>query len=559
MTKSSRFFMYLHLKKYLWIWLCSCLALAFLLPNHYKPWVSFHQEFLSFLGFLPFTLLILLNRNNSSRSGLTPLNLVLLLALPLLALQKYLGIIPYNGDAWLYFFYISVASITIKIFSTRPIQKTDWLIFWSALLFSGIISWGIMLHQIFSLELLQIFAIEIKPGDRPYANLAQPNHLSTLLVLSCIGTLYLYSKNKIQTITCVIALIAISQGIALTQTRTVFLTLLVISGSVFISNKSLDLNLEKKLIFLIFLFVILWTFINPLIYQSIIGQDTETALSRPLNNVRLIFLEQSILGVLNHPWLGYGFGQIPAAQIDTINSVTASKESFTISFHNIFADIFVWTGIPFGIIFSTALAFALIFAFKNIKTQEDFTALLGTIAIGTHAILELPIHYAYFLLPTCLFLGHLLHKTPIHKKNIESSLQIMWIALYTVAIFIGFKIFQEYFFWEKKWEQTNYKISKFEIHEKIQPPKHIILDHLNDLNWLRELDATQNLSIADLDRAEKTIKRNPTPSEILKYATMLSLNGDSEKASHYLEVVCGIYPERVCKSVMTEWVENLKK
>lgn len=528
------------------------MGLAFLLPNHYKPWSSYHQELLFFIGFSPFLALLTLPTNIFYKSSPKLVSVILITTILWIILQRYLNIIPYNGDAWLFFLYISIACITIKAFSTQPLQEKDWDLLWLSFIFSGILSWGMMLHQIFNLEIFQIFIIEIKPGNRPYANLAQPNHLATLLLLACIGSIYLYSKNKISLFTCILILVMIGNGIALTQTRTAPLILVTIAGFSFFLRKTFEVRTERKLIILTLTSVILWSFLNPLAYDLIIGQETESTISRPFNAVRIIFIEQSILATLKNPWLGYGFGQIPTAQIETIHSVNATKESFTISFHNIFADIFVWTGIPFGIAIISTLLFSIAHATKSVRKQEDCSAIFGLLAIGTHALFELPVHYAYFLLPACLFLGHLTKSPPSKKIKFELLIYFIFSISLILSTLIGAKIAEEYAFWEKKWEQTNYKILNFQTNSDITPPRHIILDNLEDLDWLRSLDIEKDLNKTDLNRLERTVKRNPGHSELLKYAIALNMSGQKEKALHYLDILCKIYPDRFCKSIEFE-------
>ena len=64
--------------------------------------------------------------------------------------------------------------------------------------------------------------------NRPYANLGQPNHLATLLMLSICSLLFLYEYKKSKNIFLILLFPIMVWALALTQSRTTWVTLFVL-------------------------------------------------------------------------------------------------------------------------------------------------------------------------------------------------------------------------------------------------------------------------------------------------------------------------------------------
>src|SRR5690606_30949599 len=71
---------------------------------------------------------------------------------------------------------------------------------------------------------------DLRPGGRPYANLAQPNNLATLLLFGLLASVYLRECAVLGRFPSALCSCLLLFGIALTQSRTAVLGLLVLAG-----------------------------------------------------------------------------------------------------------------------------------------------------------------------------------------------------------------------------------------------------------------------------------------------------------------------------------------
>ena len=188
-----------HLKDRLLAFAGVGLLLAYLLPNHYPPWASFHADVLAAAALVPLVIW-----SSCQRGPVSPLIVGALLIALVPLLQLWGGSISFAGDAFIACLYITGFSLAVfcgaritahqkgpnALHALIPIQ--------AALVLAGVLSTGIALHQWLNLGLLAIFIVELPPGYRPFANLAQPNQLATLLMLGLIANVFLYEARNVR-------------------------------------------------------------------------------------------------------------------------------------------------------------------------------------------------------------------------------------------------------------------------------------------------------------------------------------------------------------------------
>src|SRR5690606_31370645 len=101
--------------------------------------------------------------------------------------------------------------------------KKQWLFYiFLAFLIASIISVWLQLRQWLLLD-GSIWVADLPPNGRPFANIAQPNLLSTLLIIGLLSILYLYENKRIQNFTAGLSTLFLLFGIALTFSRTAWL------------------------------------------------------------------------------------------------------------------------------------------------------------------------------------------------------------------------------------------------------------------------------------------------------------------------------------------------
>src|SRR5690606_14346151 len=93
---------------------------------------------------------------------------------------------------------------------------------------SGTITGLIALCQGANLDSVLPGVVNVGGNRRPYANFAQPNNMSTFLVMALMSCLYLYEKKKIQTKWLFVCAAVIVMGVALSQSRTAWVATIAI-------------------------------------------------------------------------------------------------------------------------------------------------------------------------------------------------------------------------------------------------------------------------------------------------------------------------------------------
>ena len=205
------------------------LPLAYLLPNHYPPWGAFHSDFLAGVALIPLMLWALWQRGPlpALAVGVAVLSLV-----PLIQIAA--GQINFAGDGWMASLYLMGFSFAV-LAGARFVQAhsgdsnslTRLEPMWAGLVVVALISVGIAIHQWLDLQLLGLFIIDLKPGDRPFANLSQPNQLATLLMLGLAGAAFLYESRALGGPVAMTSALVLAFGVGMTQSRTPLLALAI--------------------------------------------------------------------------------------------------------------------------------------------------------------------------------------------------------------------------------------------------------------------------------------------------------------------------------------------
>src|SRR5512139_1775618 len=102
------------------------------------------------------------------------------------------------------------------------------------------------------------------------------------------------------------------------------------------------------------------------------------------------------------PWTGYGWQQVTLAQQQTALAHAPSHEMIQNS-HNIVLDLLLWNGAVLGGAVSIAVIGWFVTRVRRCDSLEGFVLIAVIGVIGTHALLEYPLDYAYLLLPFGIF------------------------------------------------------------------------------------------------------------------------------------------------------------
>jgi O-antigen ligase len=279
-----------------------------------------------------------------------------------------------------------------------------------------------------AIGLIQVFAPNLADGEwiaqtetpgRASGNLRQPNHLSSLLLWSVVAVLWLGQAKVIyREVAAMLALVFI-YVVMLSASRTGALGMLTLAGW-----GLLDRRLSRGTRLLLIL--------SPVLYgvagwatsawaassdQLVIG-SSRIGGSGDISNSRFAIWSNALSLIASHPWLGVGFGEFNFAW--TLTPFPDRPLEFFDHTHNLVLNFLVELGVPLGLVVLGLLLFGLWRALRNaVETGRDEperpsvhrAAFVIVFMVAVHSMLEYPLWYSYFLLPTAFAFGLCLERT----------------------------------------------------------------------------------------------------------------------------------------------------
>lgn len=528
------------------------LVLTYLLPNHYPPWASFHADALAGVAFVPLLIWALWQRGT-----LSPLIVGALLIALVPLLQLAVGRINFVGDAVIACLYVTGFALAV-LCGARIVGKqkpSDSLVdlapVQAALVLAGLLSTGIALHQWLNLGLLAIFIVELPTGYRPFANLAQPNQLATLLMLGLMAIVFLYEARIVRGSVALLTALVLSFGLAMTQSRTVLLCSIVIWIAYFLLRKRAALRLRPIALAsptLLFLGCVwAWPLINDFLWLPNDGSLAE----RMRENLRVTLWRSMLDALERRPWTGYGWNQIALAQQATALEYPATHWWFE-SAHNAVLDLALWVGLPIAILVTGGVFLWLKRRVSGCRDPLTWSLLVGISTVFCHAMVEYPLAYAYFLLPVGLFMGALDSSVTGHNRRLAVPRIVpAVIGVITIATFA--KVVTEYVALEEEWR--NVRMERTFVSGTLTPPAMNIalLTQLKARAQFARLNPARGMSTEQLDWMRRVSERYPNVTFMLPYARAAALNDQPEVASTVLAKICKMQSRYVCQQTLKEW------
>lgn len=518
----------------------SALVASFLLPNHYPPWTAFHQETMAFAGLLLLTAATFIEQKRI----VVPKSALAIGGLACIPwIQHSVGLVAYAGDAWLATLYLIGFALAIVIGATTEsslitIERiSKYLVVTAAL--STVLAFAQWQRQE---DLFGLAITNMKIAGRPFANLAQPNHLATLAAMGAIGSWVLFERKQLSAPLAGILGVMMCSCVIMTGSRTGFLSIVCFIAALSALRWRNDLKIAWRTIgcwglgFLLAQFA--WAPLNDLLLLSDQMQISLTSSGRSLIWMQLTH------GILAAPWMGHGWRQTAAAMAagsEHLPSVS-SREGLTDYAHNIFLDIFAWFGLPIGILLSLALVLWIIRLLVQKSDKAGIFPLMMTIPFLLHCLTEYPFAYAYFLIPMGLLLG-LATGGPQIRLSTFTKRAIF--PAFLLVFGIACLVFSDYV----KIEQ-DYRISRFSRSNiGKQPPgyifsKPIVLDQLKALIVLSQIGPDDLLSDEELASMKLAIRRHPSPVSHLDYVLALARRGLNGEARENLNMIGSRYGKK---------------
>lgn len=528
------------------------LAATWLLPNHVMPWLAFHADL-----WCAFVLILIGAYVISQTQAIPalPLPTITGLLLSLIPIAQYFnGQLPYAGQAWVCSAYLFGFAIAVYIGKVGASSKnSNFLhVFAIAIVLAAGASTLIQVYQwtglTAGLGLTDIWIVE-SSGQRPAANLGQPNQLASLHLWGMLACLVLFSGGVISRRFSLCLLVLLVVGLALTQSRAGLLGLVVVLAAVACLQSSRSLALARFDALFIGLAYAAALFAQETLAQGLFLDNPLSLSGRSVNEKRpgawLMFLDAALL----RPWTGYGWFQGVSAHLAVAQRYVDVHGLYAQS-HNLFIDFVLWIGLPAGIALSLGVLTWVVAALRRIRMQDQTAVLLLTmlLTIGIHAMVELPLHYGYFLWPAGIVVGMVDHMAgmPEFKVRWFNLKHALWGGLMTCLLACALALY-DYLPIEAALVDLGLEHNQV-IGPPAKVPKALIFDQLEDAAWLIQYQPRVGMSAEEMTRVKQVVTSYPSALFLTKYILSLALNEELAEARRWMIVTNAI--------TATDWHEQ---
>lgn len=534
-------------------WLCAwtvVFAISWLLPNHYSPWLAFHLDAWASMS-LSIAAATVIWRSESP----TPLHwLTVFVALVMFipGLQAAFGLIPLTGVAWISTAYIAGFFMAMLIGaqweSNQPGQLGDGLFL--AIGIATLVSVGLQLQQWLQIDGIELWKMGGGP-ERPYANFGQPNQLGTFLLWGLLAVGWAWVRQRIKGPVALLMAVFVLFGLALTGSRTAWIGLAMVVMASWIWRKVWH---QPRLPFVVTglgLYFVLCVVSQAWLRSALLGDVAlpPEYLNPMSGQHRLLAWATFIDAIGQRPWLGYGCYQVVPAQMALAIEHPWLQGVFT-STHNLFLDLLIWCGIPLGLLISFSLMAWTWQKIRNIRHAEELILVLLIGVVANHSMLELPLHYAYFLLPVGLVMGVLnvrVGEPPIAFMPRWLSIG-MWLAVTLLLVLI----IRDYARIEPSHE--NFRMEKMHINvAHMDPPDVLLLNQWREFIEVARMEPTVDMQREEIEKIRHVANFFAGPLFIHKLATALALNQQPDEAKLWLQRLCKSSPQKDCEDAKTIW------
>lgn len=504
---------------------------SWVIPNHYYPWTMFYGEWMSFVGVCIGAVGLI---TWDQRRVVIPEFIYILLGMAVIPVAFWcVGRVFFFGDAILASIYLAgfALAILVGVFYALDFRFPD--LFGWTLIAGSIASCILALCQWLGVSGLGIWLIDVPYGGRPYANLAQPNNLASLLCLGIVALFYFRERTLLGRPVFWFVAVLLFSGVAMTRSRMSIVVILVLAGWLFLGIRRLQFRCSRVEVLAsvgIFLGLWLaWPIISELLYLS-----ADASLVRlegaVAGELRWVIWRQLLDAVLREPWFGYGWNQVSVAQMAVAAEYPASV--FTEHAHNLLIDILCWNGLLIG---GGVLLWLGWWVFSRMRSISSLSAWFGmalVLVLGTHSMFEFPLDYAFFLVPFGFAVGF------VEADHGGRSLQMpRWVTggVGMLGLVLATWIFVEYQLVQTDYNRLRYESAGLEVRSaNPAPPDVKLLTQSREFIRFARTEVGQGMSAEELEWMRQVAFRYAYPPAMFRYALALGLNGRYEEAETQL-------------------------
>ena len=540
------------------------LCVAWLMPLHFMPWVSWHSEapvFVSVCLLSLFGLAVGVWREpgHSPQLNLPASMLLWPILCALVALQWWTGQIAFGGDAWVLGLYgllcamawgLGYGACTVGPHAATRRQQALEMVAWT-LLVGASASSVIALVQVTDVWDNASWVSRMPQLRRPGGNLNQPNQLATLLIMGLASWVLLQEGKRLRGLVAGLLFAVLAVGIAATESRTGLLSLVVLALWCVAGAWRMHLRLRPWAVGVGLLIFVVLFFAWPVL-MSQAGSFGADAQLNTQAGTRLVVWPQLMQAIAMKPWAGWGLREVSVAHHAVVDRYAVS-EPFTYA-HNLGLELAIGVGLPITILFFAAAGFWLWRRLVRCQDVGAWYCVAAVLPVAVHSMLEFPFAYAYFLAPVMFLLGALESSTGTRAVFSVSARKMLVLVVATSGVLMVSAV--EYLKIEE-----DFRVVRFEAlrmgktpadHER---PNVRLLTQLDALLVAGRIEPQPGMAADTLALARKAALRFPWTATQNRYALSLALNGQPDEAIRQLRVIRALHGEKTYAQLRLAWQE----
>lgn len=511
-------------------------ALIWLAPNHQPPWGSFHHEFLMVVALIAISGVLVWQTR--WKMPVSRFSTVVLLAALVPWFQWIAGILPKSGTSLISSSYVVALALAICIghaAAQQPAQRFFFILF-SALALAALLNVPIQVIQWYQWydhsvdSLLMLLVTPINANQRPSGMLLQPNQLATIQVWGLIGLTWLRYKRVITMPFLVGGFGVISIGVGLTQSRAGLLEMLVVTGLLMFAFRAIprrDIVLTWAVTIVT---LVIWSLNFVTVAEWLGVRSTAVARLSAIDGARIDAWRVFWAAIVERPWTGYGITDVGYAYVT--NALERPDIYIGQRFahaHNVLLDLVLWVGLPLGVLIAGAFVVWLSRRMLVLPVDpENVFPLAVLLALGVHAMLELPHHFLYFIVPAGFFIGWLCNADT--RKPVWTLPRWAWGAAGAGVVAVAAPIAMDYFPYQERYTEWRYENQRVGKRPDVAVHKPIVLNQIHDELALYRLPLLVNMPTDQLRWIADTARSVNSPPAYFAAAKAHALAGHREEA-----------------------------
>lgn len=530
------------------------LAIAWLLPNHYPPWMAFHAEFWVFIVLSVLGLWLL--RQGTTAFSISRISYLILVIAFVPMIQWSLGQILDLGTAWMCTAYLLGLGAAIELGvhweKNAPNEAADYLFI--SVIVAAFVSTLLQIYQLIGWNFAGIWIMHAQNNSRFFANLAQPNQLASLELIGVVGCAWLHYRKHIRATFAILLAAGLLIGIVLTESRTAIINFYILA--VLLATIKNNENRDRKWVVFLGLatYFAICIAVVPVVENLLQGTVSHKLRDAAINSdlrpdIWKMFLHASYL----RPWLGYGWGQVTMANLTVATTIEGHLGLLNAS-HNLILDMILWMGYPMAAAVLLSIAWMMWGIVGKCGDALSRCMLGFLIVLVVHAMLELPLHYAYFLLPFGLMLGTLSART--NDGSLPVTKRWPKILLHCTAATLGLLIARDYLIIENNMYRLRFQAQSIQIEPELERRPVWLLNQFNDYFVYALAKPQKNMTDAELNRIRNSVFTMPSGRTLYNLAADLALAGHIDEARNWQLILCTTMDTAICQEAQERWTAS---